>query len=552
MFIVTQWLRAKSLRVKIVSAAAVLVGVVFGCAIATTIIRDRAQLRLEAEERVRIAMSVIVKSAGQAASLGKMATMEILLSSLRSDPDFEAGFIAVTELVSETSLVRRAGIAPLTVKDIEVAVGGRPDAQLAGKGDEILAVASEKTRFYAAALRDESDGRLVGYVALRYSNARLMSALADNLILGSVMGIAATTIVLGSLTALLWVQLLPVGGLAIATRKLAEGDLDVEIPEDGRADELGQMAHSLSVFRDSLAERRELMSHRRAEQEARARRQEEIEAMIARFRTEVAGMLATIDDSVGRLNAASEDMRGTAASASTQADAAEESVTESAGSVDTIRNVADELSSAIAEIEQQVENARSVVGGVATTSTETSAIIQGLAQKSREIGEIVVLIQAIADQTNLLALNATIEAARAGEAGRGFAVVAAEVKNLAGQTARAIERISSQASGITEETQRAVSAVGDVAARMQDVSGYTAGIAAAVQQQALATAEIARSVEAAGYQAQEAARNAAGVAEAVGRTDAVAHDVRDASQQLANRNAALNALIEDFLARVAA
>ncbi|HIF10607.1 MAG TPA: hypothetical protein EYQ81_12760 [Sneathiellales bacterium] len=61
----------------------------------------------------------------------------------------------------------------------------------------------------------------------------------------------------------------------------------------------------------------------------------------------------------------------------------------------------------------------------------THETVQGLADASTKIGEVVNLINNIASQTNLLALNATIEVARAGEAGKGFAVVASEVKNLA-------------------------------------------------------------------------------------------------------------------------
>lgn len=72
---------------------------------------------------------------------------------------------------------------------------------------------------------------------------------------------------------------------------------------------------------------------------------------------------------------------------------------------------------------------------------QTNDRMQVLARHSKEIEQVIQIINTIAGQTNLLALNAAIEAARAGEAGKGFSVVAGEVRKLAEQSVQSTKVI---------------------------------------------------------------------------------------------------------------
>ncbi|NBD19249.1 hypothetical protein GTZ97_01005 [Aquabacterium fontiphilum] len=126
-------------------------------------------------------------------------------------------------------------------------------------------------------------------------------------------------------------------------------------------------------------------------------------------------------------------------------------------------------------------------GGVAVEAVVSA--MQSLAERSREISEIVAVIDQIAFQTNILALNAAVEAARAGPQGRGFAVVAAEVRALAQHSAGSARQIR----GLVEHS---VSRMSSGATHAREAGATMAELVAQVQQVHVLLEEIASDTQA--------------------------------------------------------
>lgn len=144
--------------------------------------------------------------------------------------------------------------------------------------------------------------------------------------------------------------------------------------------------------------------------------------------------------------------------------------TQVAGAVEEMSSTAEDMArhtQALAETATDVNNS-AVRGGEIVVSSihgmesvsnriqESAGRIQNLGQRSKEIGDIIGVIEDIAEQTNLLALNAAIEAARAGDQGRGFAVVADEVRKLAERTGKATKEIVAVIESVQAGTYEAV------------------------------------------------------------------------------------------------
>ncbi len=357
---------------------------------------------------------------------------------------------------------------------------------------------------------------------------------------GIIIGLLAVLTV-GFLGIRAWV-IAPIIALMSTMGRLAGGDYQTRVDGTDRRDEIGGMARAVQVFKDAGIEKQ------RVEAEAVAARQvaEEIKAKAAAAEAEAAAQLQAVVTSLatgletlangdllfrlntqfapayeklrGDFNGAMEQLQQTmkaiasntsgvrsgAHEITTASDDLAKRTEQQAASLEQTAAALDQITATVKKTAEGATEARTVVTSAKEDAErsgavvgETVAAMSGIETSSKQIGNIIGVIDEIAFQTNLLALNAGVEAARAGDAGRGFAVVATEVRALAQRSADAAKEIKTLISSSGRQVEAGVKLVGEtgkalgrIVAQVNQLNALVTDIAASAQEQATALAEV--------------------------------------------------------------
>ncbi|WP_421847758.1 methyl-accepting chemotaxis protein [Novosphingobium sp.] len=375
-----------------------------------------------------------------------------------------------------------------------------------------LATSSEPVQVTTKALVD-----LATYQKHHIDVAGHQAALAFEVALWT--GAIATLLLLGTLGGIyvMMVRLVarPVGQITHAVEDLADGRLDGALVVSDTQDEIGALGRAMRGLQGQLAraeasktEQVELIVStlgaalaRFKEGDLSARVTAALEGPFARLKTDFNAMASELEQVIGSVAGTASGVQTGSTEIRAASDDLASRTEQQAASLESAANAMREVT---AKVEQSAQNAgavRETIVRATDRANEGGEVVKravgamdSIVDSSKQITQIIDLIDGIAFQTNLLALNAGVEAARAGEAGRGFAVVANEVRALAQRSAEAARDIKGLISGSAQHVELGVHLVGETGEALDAIITQVAEIGALVEGIATAAVDQATSI----------------------------------------------------------